>query len=112
MAKIHEVTEIIAKKTSDGKLRALECDDNGNLKVSPQGAAGGDGAILDGVSSAIRATVRTTSGDKSLAVSLTNAAGAEYDVASGLTDTQLRASAVPVTIPVPTPVSDNAGSLT
>ena len=31
---------------------------------------------------------------------------------TGLTDAQLRATAVPVTIPTPTPVSDNDGSLT
>ncbi len=33
-------------------------------------------------------------------------------VSGPLTDTQLRASAVPVTIPTPTPVTDNSGSLT
>lgn len=167
MAKILDHTQILATKTSDGKIRRLECDDNGNLKVLPQGAAGGDGAILDGVTSSIRATVKDYPNSNPQSVELVDTngdpvsagGGTQYDedtphvsgdkltmagvvqksadaalsgdgdrsllqvdatgwlkvavkTTAGLTDTQLRASAVPVSVPIPVPVSDNAGSLT
>jgi len=49
------------------------------------------------------------------AVALVDTAGvpiATLPVSGPITDAQLRASAVPVTIPVPAPVSDNGGTLT
>jgi hypothetical protein len=97
-----------------------------NPQDFPGGASsgGGDGAILDGAAPTIKATVKNYTNSKPLTVVTVDTNG-DYVSAGGggLTDAQLRASAVPVSgtfYPVTQPVSiaaavgvtDNAGSLT
>jgi hypothetical protein len=88
------------------------------LPVTFSGASSGDGAILDGVAGAIRATVFDYVNSNPIAVRLTDTNG-DYvapggGAGGGLTDAELRASAVPVSLAsVPShAVTDGGGSLT
>lgn len=79
------------------------------------GGGGGDGAILDGVSASIKATVKDYTNSNPLTVVLTDTNGDAYTAGAapgGLTDTQLRASPVPVSGSGVFHVDDNGGSLT
>lgn len=60
----------------NGAPRALSVDTNGNLNISAS-ISGADGAILDGVSSAVRATVQNLAGNKALAVSIQDGTGTQ-----------------------------------
>ena len=82
MAKILDHNAAYAK-TPTGSQRELEVDASGNLKTTSAGGGSGDGAILDGVTPAIRATVKNYATDKALSVSLTDAAGVHYDAGGG-----------------------------
>jgi hypothetical protein len=125
-----------------GSVNALTVeivDASGTQVTSFGGAGGGDGAILDGASSSIKATVRDYTNSNPLAVSLTDATGdaiatlpisaaalplptgaatAANQQTDALTNTQLRATAVPVsgtffqaTQPVSGTVTANLGTI-
>jgi len=60
---------------TDGDYSPLQVDATGNLRVNVAAGGAGDGAILDGVSSSIKATVRDYTNANPLAVELADAAG-------------------------------------
>jgi hypothetical protein len=81
------------------------------------GGGGGDGAILDGVSATIKATVKDYTNSNPLTAVLVDTNGDPYTAggSSGLTDAQLRATAVPVTTPLASysaSVSANGAAIT
>jgi len=119
-------TRSIAKATSDEgnataevvHARLYTWDAGGGTWVRGTGAGGGggggDGAILDGVSAAIKATVKDYVNSNPLSVVLTDTSGDAYTAGAapgGLTDAQLRATPVPVSGSGVFHVDDNASTL-
>jgi len=72
---------------ANGKfLKYHPCDANGNVKVTGGGGGGGgDGALLDGVSSAIKATVKNYTNSKPLATIPVNTSGDPAAYGAGTT---------------------------
>lgn len=86
---------------TDGDYSPLQVDASGNLRVNVAAGGAGDGAILDGVSSAIKATVLDYTNSNPLAVRLTDTAG---DYVSAGAGTQYTEDAVAAADPTGTMV--------
>lgn len=76
-----------------------------NMVVGSITLSGADGAILDGVDPAIKATVKDYTNSNPMAVILMDTNGSPAGSAGGMSDAEFTAH-------LPLPVSDNAGSLT
>ena len=86
-------------KDSSGKYQVGTLDSSGNLKVNVAAGGAGDGSILDGVSSAIKATVLDFANSNPLAVRLTDTAGDYIAAGAG---TQYTEDAVAAADPIGT----------
>lgn len=78
--------KLLAFELADGTLQIVRAAVGEGLPVEIVGGGASDGAIVDGVSSAIKATVRDYLNSNPLAVVLTDTSGDPY-VASGSTST-------------------------
>lgn len=88
-----------AALSGDGDRSLLQVDGSGFLKVNVKAGGAGDGAILDGVTSTIKATVFDYASSNPLAVRLTDTAGDYVGAGAG---TQYTEDAVAVADPVGT----------
>lgn len=70
-------------KDSSNILRTLEIDGSGNLNVNVAAGGAGDGAILDGANSAIKATVLDLASSNPLATAIVDATGAQISSFGG-----------------------------
>lgn len=61
----------------------IKNDTGDPIPVTNVGGSSGDGAILDGVTASIKATVKNFAGDKALAVSLTDSTGTQLGTGNG-----------------------------
>jgi hypothetical protein len=92
----------VGGKDPSGNLKSLELDASGNLKtVGGGGGGGGDGAIVDGASAAIKATVFDRLNANPLATQLVDSNGDPVSVGGG---TQYTEDAASVADPVGTQV--------
>lgn len=78
---------------TDGDYSPLQVDASGNLRVNVAAGGAGDGAILDGVSSSIKATVLDYTNSNPLAVRLTDTAGDYVGAGAGTQYTEDAAAA-------------------
>lgn len=78
---------------TDGDYSPLQVDSSGNLRVNVAAGGAGDGAILDGVSSSIKATVLDYSNSNPLAVRLTDTSGDYVGAGAGTQYTEDAAAA-------------------
>ena len=83
--------ELLGEDTS--QLRKLQSDSSGFLKVNVAAGGAGDGAILDGVTSSIKATVLDYTNSNPLAVRLTDTAGDYVGAGAGTQYTEDAAAA-------------------
>lgn len=70
-------------KDSSNVLRTLEIDGSGNLNVNVAAGGAGDGAILDGANSAIKATVLDLTSSNPLTTAIVDATGAQISSFGG-----------------------------
>lgn len=78
---------------TDGDYSPLQVDSSGNLRVNVAAGGAGDGAILDGVSSSIKATVLDFTNSNPLAVRLTDTNGDYVGAGAGTQYTEDAAAA-------------------
>jgi len=78
---------------TDGDYSPLQVDASGNLRVNVAAGGAGDGAILDGVSGSIKATVFDYTGSNPLAVRLTDTNGDYVGAGAGTQYTEDAAAA-------------------
>lgn len=73
---------VLPFKDVNGKATQVQLDSNGNLPITST-SGGGDGAIVDGVSSSIKATVKDLTNSNPLTVAITDANGDQITTFGG-----------------------------